>query len=91
MRVREPALFGRENVITVIILLRDLETQRMSWSDGSYRLEVLTSFNKNSRTNFSGKKKYIETYWGVNFFFLRKTKKLKLNLILIVVRKSCPS
>ena len=29
-------------MIAVLILLRDLETQRMSWSDGSYRLEVLS-------------------------------------------------
>ena len=65
VRVREPASFWRENVIAVIILLRHLE--RMSSSDGNKLSAVrsfiilrsgegLTSFNKNGRANFSGKK-----------------------------------
>lgn len=79
MRVREPGLFWRENMIAVIILLRDLATQRMSWSDGSYRLEVLSFCDRERPEPPSIKiavltflvKKYIEAFWGVNFF-LRK-------------------
>ena len=73
-------------MIAVIILLRDLATQRMSWSDGSYRLEVLSFSIKIAVLTFLVKK-YIEAFWGVNFFY----EKFKLNLILVVVRKSCPS
>ena len=59
-----------KNMIAVIILLRDLATQRMSWSDGSYRLEVLSFSIKIAVLTFLVKK-YIEAFWGVNFF-LRK-------------------
>ena len=50
--LREPALFWRENVVTVVILLR--VSARMPWWR---EREALTSFNKDNSAIFFGESK----------------------------------
>ena len=73
----EPGSFGRENVVAIIILLQVFGGNKLSKFNVRsfiiYQLgDGLTSFNKDSSANFSGKKKYHKDFQGVYFASIRE-------------------